>query len=114
MDRTAVIALSLVTTLGTDVSAQGYRAQENALLLCYTTAALTYALQTCERTATLIDAVFGKCAVDERKLQDAVERSEHVGVETSTVVIRQVRDDAKPKLISLIIDTRLKSGNSCH
>jgi hypothetical protein len=112
--RLTVFAALVGASSCTHALAQGYRAQGDALLLCYTTAALGYALRTCEPTATLIDAVFGKCAAEERTLQQAVERSTSFNSEASANVIEQVRADARPKITSLIIDTRIKSGNSCR
>jgi hypothetical protein len=112
--RIAVFATLVGTYSCTTALAQGYRAQGDALLLCYTTAAIGYAIRTCEPTATLIDAVFGKCAVEERTLRQAVERSTGFNSEASANVIEQVRADSGPKITSLIIDTRIKSGNLCR
>ena len=96
-------------------AAQEYRQPGQELLMCYNFAAIKYAVQTCEPSATLVDAVFGSCSGLEQKFRRAVDA--YAGTkddpEFSHIVLQQVRDDARPKILSTIVDLRVTAGKTC-
>jgi hypothetical protein len=96
-------------------AAQGYRQQGDALLMCYNVAAIAYAVRTCEPSGTLVDAVFGRCSEPEQKFRRAVD--DYAGTaadhELSRIVLQQILDEAKPKILSAIMDARITAGKAC-
>lgn len=107
---TALIGTALSTS---DSVKQKFRDAEEQLHLCYNAGAIKYAAQTCEPAASIVRAVYGRCASLETDYKHVVELDDKTP-EFSEAVLNVFRKRVEPELYSLILDTRANSANKCQ
>jgi hypothetical protein len=66
-----------------------------------------FAVQTCEPASTVVDAAYGACRSQEKAYADATIKLGGHGAEQA---ISTAKQEVRQKLLSIVLDARIKSG----
>jgi hypothetical protein len=90
------------------------------LMICYKESARLYAKETCEPSASLVEAVFGRCTLEEDVLRRAVvSEKKYVNLDADTSgkladsIVARIKDKQRGALQSIILDTRIVLKKAC-
>ncbi|MGY3618401.1 hypothetical protein [Bradyrhizobium sp. USDA 10063] len=115
-----VFALSLFDP--SSVLAQQLQEDVNAMMHCYELQGFRYGLETCSPPAELVDAVFGKCDSEERRVRAGFETKRRLQgnysdddvAQYSALMIRRFREEFRTKIQAQIVDARVTVNKRCN
>jgi hypothetical protein len=116
----AIIVLSLFDSSG--AIAQQLQDDANAMMHCYELQGYKYGLETCAPAAELVEAVFGKCDAEERKVRAGFEVKRRLQgnyspdevAQYSASMIRRFREEFRTKIQAQIVDARVTANKRCN
>lgn len=116
----AIIVLSLFDPSG--VIAQPLQDDANAMMHCYEMQGFKYGLATCAPAAELVEAVFGKCDAEERKVRASFEKNRRLQgnyspdevAQYSALMIKRFREEFRTKIQAQIVDARVTANKRCN
>lgn len=113
----AGMCLFVDTCLGQQMSMQ---MAGRELMICYNESARLYAMETCEPSAALVEAIFGRCALQEDGLRRAVvseKKYENLDADTSgkltDSIVARIKAKQRGALQSMILDARIALKKVC-
>jgi hypothetical protein len=81
--------------------------QSEAVAMCYRISAIKFASLTCESAATVVNAAFGNCALQEKAYGDAMLKiagRTYAGIPDG--IIAKAKSDSKQALLSIVLSIR--------
>jgi hypothetical protein len=121
MKARTVAIFATTILLGASASAQDPQAGANEMMKCYELEGYKYGMQTCNPPAELVEAVFGKCALEEQKFRDGLMATKRLEgnpspdelTAYSERMVRGIRSEFRTRIQAQIVDARVTVNKRC-